>query len=268
MTSPDYLPGARYGIRAMAGDTLIPDLDIASQAMRDDIENKMAGYSSGTHGARPGATIDGHIYRETDTSRVALDTGTAWLTLFSLTLRAVGSNVTANPGELVSGGNVTVTLPSATTHAGALVGVRASASASGAAPLTIATGVGEIVGGGSSSGGSTSMLLGQPWACMLFFSDGTNWQVLAGQQDTGWVTLTLTGSWSAAAGGFTPSVRLIGDRVWLKGGVTGGSGAIATLPAPFRPTANVAAPTLTVSTGGALTVGSSGGLDGVSYSLA
>lgn len=81
MPSPDYLPGAKFGIRAFAGDTNISDLDAASQAMRDDIEAKMLGYGEGTHAARPAAGISNRIYRETDTGLYFFDTGAAWVQL-------------------------------------------------------------------------------------------------------------------------------------------------------------------------------------------
>lgn len=44
MTSPDYAPGTKFGIRAFNGDTNLADLDVASQTMRDDIEEVLLGY--------------------------------------------------------------------------------------------------------------------------------------------------------------------------------------------------------------------------------
>jgi hypothetical protein len=78
--SPDYLPGAKYGIRAFAGDTNIADLDAASQALVADIEAKLAGYIAGTNAARLAATaLEGQIWRETDTGLWYVGTGSAWL---------------------------------------------------------------------------------------------------------------------------------------------------------------------------------------------
>jgi hypothetical protein len=52
--------------------------------------------------------------------------------------------------------------------------------------------------------------------------------------DTGWVNLTLLNSWTASEG--TPAVRRIGEMVFAKGVVTGGSAQlIANLPAAFIP---------------------------------
>lgn len=80
MPSPDYVPGAKYGVRAFAGDTNINDLDVASQAMVADIEAKLAGYVAGTNAARLAATaLEGRIWRETDTGLWYVGTGTVWL---------------------------------------------------------------------------------------------------------------------------------------------------------------------------------------------
>lgn len=52
--------------------------------------------------------------------------------------------------------------------------------------------------------------------------------------DTGWVNLTLINSWTALEG--TPAVRRIGEFVFAKGSVTGGTAqTIANLPAAFIP---------------------------------
>ena len=61
-------------------------------------------------------------------------------------------------------------------------------------------------------------------------------QKLANDIDTGWVTIaSFSNSW--AAGSITPAYRKVGNRVQLRGRITGGNaGATAfTLPAGFRP---------------------------------
>ena len=56
-----------------------------------------------------------------------------------------------------------------------------------------------------------------------------------------WTNLTLSAGWSAVAGGRTPQARLVGNTVYIRGAVTGASGAswasFATLPAGMRPAA-------------------------------
>ena len=86
----------------------------------------------------------------------------------------------------------------------------------------------------------------------------------ADRYDTGWVNLALINGWSVASG-LTPQVRRVGRQVRIRGRVSGGSGAIATLDSQFRPDAqhqsairdgsanNVSI--IIVSTAGAITVG-------------
>lgn len=81
MPSPDYLPGSRFGIRAIAGDTQILDIDLWSQSLVSDIETKMLGYLEGTHAGRPAASRSNLIYHETDTGGYFFDNGTTWVQL-------------------------------------------------------------------------------------------------------------------------------------------------------------------------------------------
>jgi hypothetical protein len=144
----------------------------------------------------------------------------------------------ANSGDLViagvTGAPFTVTLPAPSLNA--LVGVVAGASATGANPITVARHSVDVINGvGLSS--ATSFALGIPGAHALLQSDGTNWFVIAGQQDTGWVNLTL-GSGMATHGSDTPAARLVGDRVTLRGAIDQSSGSastLATVPAAMKP---------------------------------
>lgn len=106
------------------------------------------------------------------------------------------------------------------------------------------------------------------------------------QQDTGWVPLTLATNWSAAAGYYPPSVRLISDRGYFSGAISSGVSVppsqFTTLSSAFRPQSTAALltatvdgstfNTLTVATGGAVSLSAPPAnetfcLDGLSYRL-
>lgn len=201
-----------------------------------------------------------------------------------LVYRTASSNTTVSPGDWTSvAAGVTVTLPAPTT-ANQLVAISAFGTGpSGSNPVTVSGtniyGVGLIA--------ASSFKLGTPMASVLLQSDGANWQMVSGRQDTGWVALTLAASWGTVVGTYVPAGRLTGDRVELRGVAqnnTGGSSAgIATLPAAFVPGSIVRVPTSiaggTVTPGGA-TVSGTGltaisavtntqqiALDGASYSI-
>jgi hypothetical protein len=75
-----------------------------------------------------------------------------------------------------------------------------------------------------------------------YLDNATSWLTLEAVVDTGWVPLTLA-SGVTSSGGFTPSARLRGDMVELKGGLwnqTGSSdaGTLATLPTAVTPPAH------------------------------
>jgi hypothetical protein len=75
-----------------------------------------------------------------------------------------------------------------------------------------------------------------------YLDNVTSWLTLEAVVDTGWVPLTLA-SGVTSSGGFTPSARLRGDMVELKGGLwnqTGSSdaGTLATLPTAVTPPAH------------------------------
>lgn len=210
------------------------------------------------------------------------------------TTAQTGSTYTAVAGDIVlanpASGNITVTLPSAATST--TVTVYAGAAISGTNQITVSRAGGATISGVGVAG-TTSFLLGTAGAYAVLASDGTNWFIVSGQQDTGWLNLTLTGSVSGAGGTFySPSSRQRGDEIRLKGAMLNGTGstiasgsAWATLPtgitAPARTVLTAAsesatsppttATTLAVSSAGAISVsvgvvnGGTVALDSVTY---
>jgi hypothetical protein len=207
------------------------------------IGSAAASYQSGIASARPGAgTVPaGTLYNATDTGAFAWSNASIWQSL-NLVPRLASSNTTASPGELINAqAGITVSLPAAgSATRNQPIAIWAGIAASGASPVTINT-----LGGGIYSVGSlnaSSLLLGAPGASVLLVSDGTSWLVVAGQQDTGWVPLTLASG--IASGSIVPSVRLVGDRCSLKGQLVNSTGGPltnaqwATLPTFARPASN------------------------------
>lgn len=154
-------------------------------------------------------------------------------------MRAVGSNVTAAESDfVVANAAITVTLP-ATPAAGDMVGVIA-----GTGSATVArSGSPSIFGVGLNF--VTSFTLAAPGAHAVLLFDGTNWLIVQGQQDSGWVAITAgtNMSTSVPAGVNSPQAQLRGDRVtlrgWLKntgasGGIFGGT-IIGIVPVGLRP---------------------------------
>jgi len=151
----------------------------------------------------------------------------------ALTMTAKSAAYTAVSGDYVAcTGSFTVTLPAPT--AGRIVGVR-SVNGTGAAPVTISTPSGAILGPGVASA-ATSITLGKSGAFVTLLADGTNWSIVAGTQDTGWIAVTFTNGWSNHTGD-TCQYRKIGPLVYTTGYMAAGTaGASAfTLPAGFRP---------------------------------
>jgi hypothetical protein len=150
------------------------------------------------------------------------------------------ANYTASNLDFVemTGGN-TVTLPDP--GATKLVGVQ-SVNGTGSAPCTVSTpsggGGSAIVGKGVPSG-ATSILLGAPGAFVILEADGYNWNIIGGEQDSGWITpSSFSNSWvngSGSPGGV--QYRLKCNEVTFRGYMSGGAaGATAfTLPAGYRP---------------------------------
>ncbi len=172
----------------------------------------------------------------------------------------------------------TLTLPAPSP--GALVTIQAASSVTGASPTTIAygSGGGKIFGVGLSSLGVASFPLGTPFASVTLEGDaaGTNWLIVGGQHDSGWVAVTLGGGVSNA--GYTASARLQGDVVRLKGLLSGTSiTAWGTIPTALRPTQTVQFDNylagngfeIVASTGNMQTASAANqwGLDGMTYTI-
>lgn len=191
---------------------------------------------------------------------------------------------TAVEGDFVyAAAGVTVTLPTAT--AGVAVAVQGDSSVTGASPATVlAAGAAQIRGVGLSAT-ATSFPLGTPGASAVLVADGTNWHIVGGQQDSGWVALGLSSN--IASGGMGASSRLQADTVRLKGTLTNNTGSTdtgtaATVASGSRPSVTLQFPiivytytisTLILTSAGAISVESAWnnglaiGLDGISYTL-
>jgi hypothetical protein len=191
-----------------------------------------------------------------------------------LTPIAKSSSYAATNGQFVNA-TATLTVTSPAAAAGATFGAIANYGASNASPVTLTTAAGYFIGPGIPAS-TSSILLGSVNANASFISDGSNWYLYAGAQDSGWITPSLTDSWTA--GTPAPQYRLTGNTVRLKGeavapggGVT--SGQIFVLASGFRPPAIVqcgvgyiasSTPTasyLTISAAGAVTFAISGAND-------
>lgn len=152
---------------------------------------------------------------------------------------SVGQLVAANP-------STTVNLPSPS--AGALVGVYAKAAVTGSTAVLVSTPSGFIYGVGLGTT-STGFYLGTGRASVLLQSDGTSWEIISGQQDTGWQGFGFGTHISAYVGSFyAPSVRMIGSMVYFRGmilvaqaGYTGGA-TMLQLPSPSDASAPSLAP--------------------------
>lgn len=158
----------------------------------------------------------------------------------------VGSGVQSavNGDFWIAGAGATINLPTPTV--GAMIGIQAD-GATGASPVTVSCPVGVwIKGKGTlSSGGASSLPLGLDQSFMTLFGDGTYWRIIGGEQDSGWVDLTLIGSITNTAGGASPNraaARVHGDEFCLSGILYNGyasalpSGSqIAQIPAAVRP---------------------------------
>lgn len=70
---------AKYALRWLTGANLISDIDAGFQALAEDVDANVAGYSSGTLAALPAAGKAGRLYRTTDTGQWFADTGSAWV---------------------------------------------------------------------------------------------------------------------------------------------------------------------------------------------
>lgn len=220
-----------------AGDNESAYPPVSSQQMTT-LDNA-AIYTEGTLVSRPTpvSTEHGQFYKTTDSNKETLTwtDGSLWLPLGLIPQTTTSSIGVLSGQALITTGSsaLTITLPS---HAAGQICAIVNGLSS-----TVATTVSgsSIQGVGLSS--ASSFLLGTPGASATLIDDGTSWRFLAGQQDTGWVALTvLSGNgWSALAGTYAPAYRVQGDVGTLRGGLNGtgvGSSHFATLPTLARPT--------------------------------
>lgn len=160
---------------------------------------------------------------------------------YAAVLRPVATivNATLVPGQVtyVNAGARTMTLPAATI--GTSLGVVSALGMSGSAPTTI-TGSGGALIFGQGANFVSSILLGTPGSKVWLLADGTNWTIIQGQQDSGWVALTPGSGWSVPAPSyFTPAYRVTGDTLAFSGAFAGSSVSgittLTTVPASFAP---------------------------------
>jgi hypothetical protein len=123
-----------------------------------------------------------------------------------------------------AGTGVTATLP-ASPATGDTIRVAGSATVTGVAPAVVAAAGGKGINGLGLAAAS-SFKLGLPWAHATLQYDGTNWQIIDGGQDTGWVAISLTSGWDHG-GSAVPQARLRGDVITLRGWIRNFTGSTA-----------------------------------------
>jgi hypothetical protein len=200
----------------------------------------------------------------------------------------VGSNQTAVIGQNhLCAPSVTLTLP--IPSLGAVLRVTPNTSVTGVSPVTVQRSGSAVINGVGLSG-ATSFQLGTPGAYVeLQCLDGTNWTIVGGQQDTGWVTIGLATNW-INIGGYVPAYRVVSNMGYLSGQLYNNTGGNSTspfasaLPSVARPASVAEGSTVVISTpvsaqayqittGGVFsfspTVANTGqiALDGISYRL-
>jgi hypothetical protein len=155
--------------------------------------------------------------------------------IFLTTLSKSSSYAAVNGNFVNMTATGTITSPAAAS--GSVFGVIANYGATNASPVTLTTASGYFIGLGIPAS-TSSILLGAQGATVSFYSDGTNWYLSSGAQDSGWITASLTNSWTSA--GPVPQYRLIANRVLLRGELNASSGssgtAAFTLASGYRPT--------------------------------
>lgn len=159
--------------------------------------------------------------------------------LSSVVANTVSSTVSRGQSVIASP-STTQTLPSTTS--GALVAIIADITVTGATPVTVAAAGGNGIYGVGVNG--TSFKLGAPGAFALLQADnGSHWRIIAGQQDSGWLTIGLPTNWGTPTGYAALAARVVGDRVLLRGAAqnnTAGSSTFSsTIPAAASPTSTV-----------------------------
>jgi hypothetical protein len=154
-------------------------------------------------------------------------------------VRAASGAVNANSGDhvKVTGGSSAVTLPLPYPNA------RVKVTNIGSGVPTVAQHASEVIyGWGMTSSGVASFPLGAYGATATVESDGTNWFVTAGMQDSGWLTPGSFGnSWT---NGSNVAYRLQGNTVRLRGdlGVGTNNTTAYTLGSAYRPQTNILVP--------------------------
>jgi hypothetical protein len=203
-----------------------------------------------------------------------------WPTPVSVTTACAAGNaylVTTGAGAL------TMTLPSPAT-AGQKVTVKKVDSGAGTIAVSSVTNGGTILGPGCGAG-LTSIPVNVLGAYVSLVSDGTNWQIVGGAQDSGWVPLSgYSNSWVSvlgpASGGTAAGYRLIGNVARLGGQIKSGSNSTTafTLPTGVRPS-YIATPTTNdgvicywaITTGGAAkptcSANTAVSLDGITFTV-
>jgi hypothetical protein len=131
--------------------------------------------------------------------------------------------------------SVTMTLP-ASPVLGDTIRVAAAAGVTGATPAVVTAAGGKGINGLGLAAAST-FKLGTPWAYATLQYDGTAWQIIDGQQDTGWVALTLGTNITTFTSGYAAAAKIVGNEVELSGSMKNNTGGalgtgvtIATLP--------------------------------------
>jgi hypothetical protein len=127
----------------------------------------------------------------------------------------IGESVNVSAGQ-------TITLPSSAPKGGRIQIY--SGAASGVSPVTVATSSGQVIFG-LGVGSASSFKLGTPLAEVTLLWDGAEWIIVSGQQNTGWVPLTLGSGIATASGYDTPSARIEGDIVRFKGALQNTTGS-------------------------------------------
>jgi len=169
---------------------------------------------------------NGQVFGVTGGAVAAITPATV-VTLTPISKSSSYAAVTGNFVNMTATG--TVTSPGAA--AGAVFGAIANYAASNASPVTLTTASGYFIGPGIPASTAT-ILLGALNANASFISDGTNWYLTSGAQDSGWITASLVNSWVTAT--VAPAYRLVGDRVSFRGAASGGAGSSFTLPSGMR----------------------------------
>jgi hypothetical protein len=233
---------ARLGLLAPVGGDFPSEYRLSAAANAAVLDNAAIYLPPGLLSARPVSPAAGSFYRATDTGLLYEYNGTAWQTIGpQLAPRFTISSITANPGDLVIPTAVPITITLPTPAGGSMVAVEAPGGATGAAPVTVAPHASESIYGAGLNA-NVSFLLGTPGVSVVLVADGTNWRIVAGQQDTGWVAPTLTGWTNIGAGAIAAGYRKCGDKVELRGAITGSGAPAFNLPAGFRPTGAISYP--------------------------